>query len=85
VERQHGSFRQELIELSQSWTILGLPGACPYQPTAQQLAEHTKQYEEFESIQQMRMLVVRALKTDSNGWISFGRLRNSEEGEETSL
>ncbi|CZT04058.1 uncharacterized protein RCO7_05657 [Rhynchosporium graminicola] len=61
--------RQELIELSQHWTELGLPGSCPYQPTPEELNEHAKQYEDFESMQQLKMFLKRALDADSDGWV----------------
>jgi hypothetical protein len=63
------ALRQELIELSQRWTELGLPGSCPYQPTPEDLAEHAKQYEDFESVQHLKMLLKRILDADSDGWV----------------
>lgn len=63
------ALRQELIELSQGWTELGLPGSCPYQPTLEELVEHAKQYEVFESVQQLKMFLKRALDADSDGWV----------------
>lgn len=63
------AMRQELIVLSQHWTELGLPGSCPYQPTPEDLAEHTKQYEVFESVQQLKMILKHTLNTDSDGWV----------------
>ncbi|TVY45435.1 Altered inheritance of mitochondria protein, mitochondrial [Lachnellula occidentalis] len=63
------ALRQELIELSQRWTELGLPGSCPYQPTLEELNEHAKQYEDFESMQQLKMFLKRALDADSDGWV----------------
>ncbi|KAH9208983.1 kinase-like domain-containing protein [Leptodontidium sp. 2 PMI_412] len=63
------ALRQELIELSQRWTALGLPGSCPYQPTLEELTEHAKQYEDFESAQQLKMFLKRALDADSDGWV----------------
>jgi hypothetical protein len=44
------ALRQELIEISQRWTELGLPGLCPYQPTPEELGEHEKQFEDFETV-----------------------------------
>lgn len=32
------ALRHELIELSQRWAELGLPGSCPYQPTDEELS-----------------------------------------------
>ena len=63
------ALRQELIELSQHWIELGLPGSCPYQPTIDELTEHVKQYEDFESVQQLKMLLKHALGADSDGWV----------------
>jgi hypothetical protein len=63
------ALRQELIEISQDWTELGLPGSSPYQPTLAELTEHTKQYEDFESAQQLKMFLKRALGADSDGWV----------------
>jgi len=37
------ALRQELIELSQRWIGLGLPGVCAYQPASTELAEHADQ------------------------------------------
>jgi hypothetical protein len=61
------ALRQELIELSQRWTELVLPGSCPYQPTLEELAEHAKQYEDFERAQQLKMFLKRTLGADSDG------------------
>jgi hypothetical protein len=63
------ALRQELIELSQRWTELGLPGSCPYQPTPGEFTEHAKQYEDFESVQQLKMLLKHTLGADSDGWV----------------
>ena len=63
------ALRQELIDLSQRWTELGLPGRCPYQPTTEELVEHAKQYEDFETVQQLKLFLKRALDADSDGWV----------------
>jgi len=63
------ALRQELIDLSQRWTELGLSGRCPYQPTSEELAEHAKQYEDFETVQQLKLFLKRALDADSDGWV----------------
>ncbi|TKA79164.1 hypothetical protein B0A49_02803 [Cryomyces minteri] len=65
--------RQELIEVSQQWTELGLPGSCPYQPTEEELAEHKKQYQDFENAQKMRLAVMRTLDVNSDGWAQSDR------------
>lgn len=63
------ALQQELIELSQRWTELGLPGSCPYQPTTEELTEHVKQYEDFESVQQLKMILKSTLGIESDGWV----------------
>lgn len=64
------ALRQELIELSQRWTELGLPNSCPYQTTPEELVEHAEQYEDFESRQQLKMVPKRVLNADSDGWVA---------------
>jgi hypothetical protein len=61
--------RQELIELSKRWTEIGLPGACPYQPTEEELAEHNSAYEQFEMKQGFKELLIEMHDTNSEGWI----------------
>ncbi|EFQ92477.1 hypothetical protein PTT_10406 [Pyrenophora teres f. teres 0-1] len=63
------ALRQELIDISQRWTELGLPGSCPYQPTPEELREHEKQYEDFQTVQQLKLFLKRALDAESDGWI----------------
>jgi hypothetical protein len=63
------ALRQELIDISQRWTELDLPGSCPYQPTPEELREHEKQYEDFEAVQQLKLFLKRALGADSDGWV----------------
>ncbi|KAL8742757.1 MAG: hypothetical protein Q9190_004805, partial [Brigantiaea leucoxantha] len=61
--------RQELIELSEKWNELGLAGSCPYLPTTDELAEHKKQYEDFETVQKLKVWLMGALDTNSDGWV----------------
>jgi hypothetical protein len=63
------ALRQELIDISQRWTDLGLPGPCPYQPTPEELCEHEKQFEDFETVQQLKLFLKRALDAESDGWV----------------
>jgi hypothetical protein len=63
------ALRQELIEISQRWTELGLPDPCPYKPTPEELREHEKQYEDFKTVQQLKLFLKRALIAESDGWI----------------
>ncbi|OCT54229.1 hypothetical protein CLCR_00333 [Cladophialophora carrionii] len=59
--------RQELIELSQRWAELGLPGSCPCQPSVEELAEHAKQWEDFETVQKFKVFLMRVLDVGSEG------------------
>ncbi|KAK5014146.1 hypothetical protein LTR16_000966 [Cryomyces antarcticus] len=65
--------QQELIEVSQQWTKLGLPGPCPYQPTEEELTGHKKQYQDFEDAHKMRLAVMRTLDVSSDGWVQTDR------------
>jgi hypothetical protein len=61
--------RQELIELSQRWKGIGLPGECPYQPSAEELAKHIPQYEEFEMRQGFKDLLNEMTGSNAEGWV----------------
>ncbi len=63
------ALRQELIELSQRWTELGLPGACPYQPSPEELADHVDLYEQFEVMQKLKDFLTKNFDTAGEGWI----------------
>jgi hypothetical protein len=63
------AFRQELIELSQRWNELGLPGSCPYQPSKEELTEHAEQYDDFESVQELKLFLKGTVGADSDGWV----------------
>ncbi|OAP64623.1 hypothetical protein AYL99_00595 [Fonsecaea erecta] len=61
------ALRQELIELSQHWSQLGLPGSCSYQPSPGELAEHAKQWDDFETTQKFKLFLIRMLDSSSDG------------------
>ncbi|KIW63326.1 hypothetical protein PV04_10180 [Phialophora macrospora] len=42
------------------WSELGLPGSCRYQPSAKELAEHAKQWEDFETVQKFKLFLINA-------------------------
>lgn len=46
--------KQDLIDLSTRWTELGLSGKCPCAPSAEELAEHQAQWEDFESSMKLK-------------------------------
>jgi hypothetical protein len=60
---------QELIELSARWIELGLESKCPYTPTERELAEHARAYEDFETVQRLKLWLKRSLHTNSDGWV----------------
>ncbi|KAF2813730.1 uncharacterized protein BDZ99DRAFT_459498 [Mytilinidion resinicola] len=62
--------RQELIELSKRWKELGLPDECPYQPTPEELAEHRKEYEDFEARQSLVTKCENYLGATYDGWVA---------------
>lgn len=59
--------RAELVQVSQEWQALGLPGACPYQPSPQELVEHKELFAELEAAMELEMMVVRATGPDLDG------------------
>lgn len=61
--------RQELIDLSAHWTELGLQGPCPFSPTEAELKEHAQHYEDFETIQKLKLFLKSSLHTNSDGWV----------------
>ncbi len=68
------ALRSELVDVSQQWNDLGLPGSCPYHPSSEELAEHKKQFEDFESLQKLKLTVLKlmvdhGLNADSDGWV----------------
>lgn len=65
--------RQDLIDLSMKWTELGLSGKCPYAPSAEELAEHQAQWEDFESSMKLKSGLMKMLDTNSDGWVSADR------------
>ncbi|KAL6709562.1 hypothetical protein ACN47E_001497 [Coniothyrium glycines] len=63
------ALRQELIELSQRWHELGFPGPCPYQPTSEELELHAKEWESFESLQSLKLFLIRSMNANTDGWV----------------
>jgi hypothetical protein len=62
------AIRHEMIEISTNWTELGIPGPCPYIPTEDELAEHKKQYDDYEVAQKLKSRL-RELLNQSDGWV----------------
>lgn len=63
------AIRQELFELSARWAELGLQGSCPYSPTEEELKEHIRDYEDFETVQRLKLWLRNSLNTNSDGWV----------------
>ncbi|BDD57421.1 hypothetical protein MAP00_002784 [Monascus purpureus] len=63
------ALRQELIELAARWTELGMQGTCPYSPSETELREHSQLYEDFETVQKLKMWLIDSLNTNSDGWV----------------
>ncbi|KAF4211345.1 hypothetical protein CNMCM5878_002813 [Aspergillus fumigatiaffinis] len=63
------ALRQELIELSARWTELGLEGSCPFSPTEEELKKHARDYEDFETVQRLKLWLRNSLRTNSDGWV----------------
>jgi hypothetical protein len=55
--------------LARERSALGLRGACPYQPTSDELAIHEKYYEDFESLLRLKAWLMQTLGATSDGWI----------------
>lgn len=63
------AIRQELIELSARWTELELQGTCPFSPTEEELKEQARDYEDFETVQNLKLWLRNSLYTNSDGWV----------------
>lgn len=68
----HGSLvplRQCLIRLSQDWSLLRLPGSCPFLITETELQKHDEQKLKYEDRLYLWDLVKNQLLTDDAGWV----------------
>ncbi|KAL4921179.1 hypothetical protein BDW62DRAFT_220049 [Aspergillus aurantiobrunneus] len=64
------AIRQELIDLRALWQELKLPGSeCPYSPSEQELADHARQFEDFETTQKLKTWLKISMQTTSDGWV----------------
>ncbi|CZT03693.1 uncharacterized protein RCO7_07614 [Rhynchosporium graminicola] len=59
-----------LIEISQSWEQLKLPGTCPFSFTPDEISAHDVSFEEYEEFHRVRKFALEYLDTDSEGWIA---------------
>lgn len=64
------AFRHELLETSQDWEALGLPGSCPFVlPNPEEIYLHRKEYKYFEAAQNLKRALSSLLDTASDGWV----------------
>jgi len=59
-----------LIEISQSWEQLKLPGTCPFSFTPSEINTHKTAFEEYEELHRVKKFAMEYLDTDLEGWIA---------------
>ncbi|KAE8357814.1 kinase-like domain-containing protein [Aspergillus caelatus] len=77
----HGSLvplRHCLIRLYQDWSLLGLPGSCPFLISEHELQRHEKQKLQYEDRLYLWDLVKNQLSTDNAGWVPNSRWEATE-------
>jgi hypothetical protein len=62
-----------LLNLSEDWSKLGLPGQCPYHPTVDEAEEIRELREKVQTTQRLKQLLSRNLKCDLDGWVAESR------------
>lgn len=67
------ALREELVSISRKWTALELDGPCPYQPTAEELAQHKDRFEDLDAAIELKMIAVQAVGSDLDGWVERER------------
>lgn len=72
-------FRNELVELCQKWNELGLDGSPPYQLTAEELAEHARQWNDFQDAVNLKNGIAQALNTNEEGWVPIESCETAKE------
>lgn len=72
AEEGPAPLRACLIEMSKVWDEAGFAGTCPIQFTAAELANHEREYEDYEIHQRIQDIARDVLDTDSEGWIPPG-------------
>ncbi|CAD6441657.1 2dbd963f-b27d-414c-8fdd-fa28553569e7 [Sclerotinia trifoliorum] len=65
--------RQEFLDLVENWKDLRLTGECPYIPTKEELEIHRKAYKAFQHVQELKLVLIKLLHTDSDGWLPIDR------------
>jgi hypothetical protein len=62
-----------LLNLTEDWKELGLPGKCAYIPTADEREKAKDIRERVETTQRVQQLLSRNLKCDVDGWVAESR------------
>ncbi|KAJ5542923.1 hypothetical protein N7535_005345 [Penicillium sp. DV-2018c] len=70
--------RHCLIRLSQDWSLLGLPGSCPFLISETELQKHDEQKSQYEDRLYLRDIVKDQLFTDDAGWVPNDRWEATE-------
>lgn len=65
--------RQEFLDLAENWNTLDLVGKCPYSPTQAELERHQREHKAFEHVQDLKLMLIKLLHTDSDGWVPIER------------
>ncbi|THV51389.1 hypothetical protein BGAL_0112g00090 [Botrytis galanthina] len=65
--------RQEFLDLAENWNTLDLVGKCPYNPTQAELEIHQREHKAFEHVQDLKLMLIKLLHTDSDGWVPIER------------
>ncbi|KAE9978580.1 hypothetical protein EG328_001401 [Venturia inaequalis] len=79
------ALRQELLELVQRWTELGLPDKCAYQPSQEELLKHQQEYEDFEVRQRLKLWLQDSLGTNGDGWRPAEAFETAEEAHQAAF
>lgn len=64
------AMRSQLMKVSEKWSDLGFPGSCPYTPTPEEHEMQQLHWEDFETVQRLRMFLSRSLGCDTDGWVA---------------
>jgi len=73
---RHGAvaIREDLMKLSERWSDpLSLPGTCPYQPSADEIARHKILLNDFHEAHSIRRQLIDGFHTDEEGWVPIDR------------
>ncbi|RAQ44971.1 hypothetical protein AFGD_008158 [Aspergillus flavus] len=71
--------RDSLIQISESWRELGLPGSCPFSITDDDLSKHRLELSRYMDWHKLKSYTQELLHSDDDGWVSpqldFGKVQ----------